>query len=42
MRTLVPVLLLVAVAAGALAMWSDTLKMNATIENRRYTEGFRG
>ena len=32
MRTLVPVLLLVAVVAGALAMWSDTLKINATIE----------
>jgi len=32
LRTLVPVLLLVAVVAGALAMWSDTLKINATIE----------
>ena len=31
-RTVVPVLLLVAVVAGALAMWSDTLKINATIK----------
>jgi len=32
LRTLIPVLLLVTVVAGALAMWSDTLKINATIE----------
>jgi len=32
LRTLVPVLLLAAVVAGAVAMWSDTLKINATIE----------
>jgi len=32
LRTVVPVLLLVAVVAGAVAMWSDTLKINATIE----------
>ena len=32
MRTLVPVLLPVAIVAGALAMWSDTLKISATIE----------
>ncbi len=32
LRTVVPVLVLMAVVAGALAMWSDTLKINATIE----------
>jgi len=31
LRTVVPVLLLVAVVAGAVAMWSDTLKINAEI-----------
>jgi len=32
LRTVVPVLLLAAVVAGAVAMWSDTLKINAAIE----------
>jgi predicted ribosomally synthesized peptide with SipW-like signal peptide len=31
-RTLIPALLLLAVISGALAMWYDTLKINATIE----------
>jgi len=31
-RTLIPVLLLITVTAGALAMWSDTLKISATVE----------
>jgi len=31
-RTLIPAPLLLAVISGALAMWYDTLKINATIE----------
>ncbi len=41
-RTLIPVLLLITVTAGALAMWSDTLKISATVETGEVDVEFVG
>jgi len=42
LRTIVPVLLLVAVVAGAVAMWSDTLKVNVVVETGDVDVGIVG
>ena len=31
-KTIIPIIMVLAIIAGAIAMWSDTLKINATIE----------